>query len=208
MASGPKEEQAEAGSERAEQSIQAFREAIEKSVTISRERLQEIVDDAVRRGRMTRGDAEEIVNRVVVRGRDQAEEMLGQLERLLSQIREVPERARSGVGTRAESARRRAVGAVDKPLAGADRVRPAPGFPGSRSPPTTSSRSVRSTAGSSSSPGPSCGRSATTSVGTRPARGSSVRSIESCSPSDRYFWSAFLRSASSLPISSSDSTEF
>jgi polyhydroxyalkanoate synthesis regulator phasin len=132
MASGPKEEQAEAGSERAEQSIQAFREAIEKSVTISRERLQEIVDDAVRRGRMTRGDAEEIVNRVVVRGRDQAEEMLGQLERLLSQIREVPERARSGVGTRAESARRRAVGAVDKPLAGADRVRRrarVPGFP-------------------------------------------------------------------------------
>src|SRR5215203_1658675 len=99
MASGPTETEK---SSRAEQSVQAFRDALEKSITISRERLQEIVDDAVRRGRMTRGDAEEIVNRVVVRGRDQADEILAQLERLLSQVREVPDRARSEVGTRAE----------------------------------------------------------------------------------------------------------
>src|ERR687898_2373284 len=91
---------------RAEASVQAFRDALEKSITISRERLQEVVDDAVRRGRMTRGDAEEIVNRVVVRGREQAEEILGQLERLLSQVREAPDRARSEVGTRAEKARK------------------------------------------------------------------------------------------------------
>jgi polyhydroxyalkanoate synthesis regulator phasin len=132
MPSTPKETAPDESSERAEQSIQAFRDALEKSITISRERLQEVVDDAVRRGRMTRGDAEEIVNRVVVRGRDQAEEILGQLERLLSQVREVPDRARSEVGTRAEKARKRAVGAVDKPLAGADRVRRrarVPGFP-------------------------------------------------------------------------------
>ena len=132
MPSAPKETAPEASSERAEQSIQAFRDALEKSITISRDRLQEVVDDAVRRGRMTRGDAEEIVNRVVVRGRDQAEEILAQLERLLSQVREVPDRARSEVGTRAEQARKRAVGAVDKPLAGADRVRRrarVPGFP-------------------------------------------------------------------------------
>jgi polyhydroxyalkanoate synthesis regulator phasin len=132
MPSAPKQTAPDASSERAEQSIQAFRDALEKSITISRERLQEVVDDAVRRGRMTRGDAEEIVNRVVVRGRDQAEEILGQLERLLSQVRGVPDRARSEVGTRAEQARKRAVGAVDKPLAGADRVRrraQVPGFP-------------------------------------------------------------------------------
>jgi polyhydroxyalkanoate synthesis regulator phasin len=132
MARASEEKAPVAGSERAEQSIQAFRDALEKSITISRERLQEVVDDAVRRGRMTRGDAEEIVNRVVVRGRDQAEEILAQLERVLSQVREVPERARSEVGTRAEQARKRAVGAVDKPLAGADRVRRrarVPGFP-------------------------------------------------------------------------------
>jgi len=119
-------------SSRAEQSIQAFREALEKSITISRERLEEVVDDAVRRGRMTRGDAEEMVGRLVTRGRDQAEDLLSQLDRILSQVREAPGRARQELGDRADEARKRAVVAVDKPLASADRMRRAarvPGFP-------------------------------------------------------------------------------
>jgi polyhydroxyalkanoate synthesis regulator phasin len=129
MASAPKGSNQ---SSRAEQSVQAFRDALEKTVTISRERLQEVVDDAVKRGRMTRGDAEEMVGRLATRGRDQAEDLLSQLERILSQAREVPDRARQEVGGRAKVARKRAVGAVDKPLASADRVRRAarvPGFP-------------------------------------------------------------------------------
>jgi polyhydroxyalkanoate synthesis regulator phasin len=129
MASAPRGNEESTG---AEQSVQAFREALEKSITISRDRLQEVVDDAVRRGRITRGDAEEMVGRLAARGREQAEELLAQLERLLDQVREVPDRARQEVGDRAEQARRRAVGAVDRPLAGADRVRRAarvPGFP-------------------------------------------------------------------------------
>jgi hypothetical protein len=47
-------------------------------------------------------------------------------------VRDAPGRARQQVGGRAEQARKRAVKAVDKPLAGADRVRRAarvPGFP-------------------------------------------------------------------------------
>jgi polyhydroxyalkanoate synthesis regulator phasin len=132
-ASTEKEESARPeDSSRAEQSLQAFREALEKTVTIPRDRLQEVVDDAVRRGRMTRGDAEEMVSRLVMRGRDQADDLLSQLERLLSQLREMPERARRQVGDRAEGARKRAVVAVERPLAGADRVRRAarmPGFP-------------------------------------------------------------------------------
>jgi polyhydroxyalkanoate synthesis regulator phasin len=119
-------------STRAEESVQAFREALEKTITISRERLQEVVDDAVRRGRMTRGDAEEMVGRLVTRGRDQAEDLLSQLERVLAQVREAPGRAKQQVGDRAVRARKRAVKAVDKPLAGADRMRRAarvPGFP-------------------------------------------------------------------------------
>jgi polyhydroxyalkanoate synthesis regulator phasin len=119
-------------STRAEQSVQAFRDALEKSITISRDRLQEVVDDAVRRGRMTRGDAEEMVGRLATRGRQQAEDLLSQLDRLLSQVREAPDKARKEVGGRAKVARKRTVAAVDKPLAGADRVRRAarvPGFP-------------------------------------------------------------------------------
>jgi polyhydroxyalkanoate synthesis regulator phasin len=129
MASPPTESEE---SSRAEQSVQAFRDALEKSITISRDRLQEVVDDAVRRGRMTRGDAEEMVSRLATRGREQAEDLLSQLERILAQAREVPDRARQEVGGRAEQARKRTVAAVEGPLAGADRVRRAarvPGFP-------------------------------------------------------------------------------
>jgi polyhydroxyalkanoate synthesis regulator phasin len=142
MAATRKKSKPSQDSARAEQSLQAFREALEKSVTISRERLQEVVDDAVRRGRMTRTDAEELVSRVVSRGRDQAEEILAQLERLLAQVRDVggvagrareqADRTRKQVGGRAKKAGKRAVGAVDKPLASADRMRRkarVPGFP-------------------------------------------------------------------------------
>ena len=72
---------------RAEASVNAFREALEASVTISRERLQEVLDDAVERGRMTRGDAEDLVSRLVTRGREQAEDVISELDRLLKQLR-------------------------------------------------------------------------------------------------------------------------
>jgi polyhydroxyalkanoate synthesis regulator phasin len=129
MASAPTETEE---SSRAEQSVQAFRDALEKSITISRERLQEVVDDAVKRGRMTRGDAEEMVGRLATRGREQAEDLISQLDRVLSQVRDVPDRARQEVGGRAKVARTRAVKAADKPLARVDRVRRTarvPGFP-------------------------------------------------------------------------------
>lgn len=162
MASEPKPRAEAAESDdsgsRAEQSVQAFRDALEASVTISRERLQDVVDDAVRRGRMTRGDAEELVGRLLNRGREQADDILGELERLVAQLRDevgergsqqrrsaartadrarreledAAERARKEVGDRAEGARKRAVGAVDQPLATADRARRrarVPGFP-------------------------------------------------------------------------------
>jgi polyhydroxyalkanoate synthesis regulator phasin len=161
MAAQPKSSKGTASaadSSRAEESIQAFRQALEASVTISRERLQDVVDDAVRRGRMTRGDAEDLVDRLVSRGREQADDILGDLERLVSQLSgdvserasqhrrnaqrtsarakrelgDAADRARKEVGTRAEDARKKAVGAVDQPLAAADRARRkarVPGFP-------------------------------------------------------------------------------
>ena len=39
---------------RGDKGVEAFRDALERSVTLSRDRLQEVMDDAVRRGRMTR----------------------------------------------------------------------------------------------------------------------------------------------------------
>jgi hypothetical protein len=73
---------------RPDKSVQAFREALEKSVMLSRDRLQEVVDDAVARGRITRDDANELVSRLVARGRQQTDSLLRDLERLLGQARD------------------------------------------------------------------------------------------------------------------------
>ena len=60
--------------------------------------MQEVVDDAVKRGRMTRGDAEKMLSDLVKRGRKQTDSLLGELERLVKQ-------ARKEVGGRAEPVR-------------------------------------------------------------------------------------------------------
>jgi polyhydroxyalkanoate synthesis regulator phasin len=90
-----------ARSARTDKSVEAFRNSLERSLMLSRDRLQEVVDDAVRRGRMTRGDANELVSKLVSRGRKQRDEVLRDLERLLDQ-------ARRGVETRTGPARRQA----------------------------------------------------------------------------------------------------
>ena len=130
---------------RSDKSVQAFREALDRSVTIPRDRLQEVVDEAVKRGRMTRDDANELVSSLVTRGRKQTEDLLKDLERLLEQARKEldarVEQAREDVETRVGPARRRAVAsaervgraardAADRPLAEADRIRRRAGVPG------------------------------------------------------------------------------
>ena len=76
---------ASSASERTDKSVEAFRDALERSVTLSRDRLQEVVDDAVQRGRMTRSDANELVSSMVTRGRQYTDDLVKQLERLLDQ---------------------------------------------------------------------------------------------------------------------------
>jgi hypothetical protein len=46
-------------------------------LVISRARLQEVVDEAVERGRITRGDAADLVADLLSRARSQADELLG-----------------------------------------------------------------------------------------------------------------------------------
>jgi hypothetical protein len=53
-------------------------------VVLTRSRLQEVVDEAVERGRITRGDAADLVADLLARGRSQADELLGDLEQLLA----------------------------------------------------------------------------------------------------------------------------
>jgi polyhydroxyalkanoate synthesis regulator phasin len=115
------------GAGRADKSVEAFRDALEHSVTLSRDRLQDVVDDAVKRGRMTRDDANELVSSLLTRSRRYSDELVKQLERLLDQAqREVESRtgpARRRATTEARRAARAARDAADAPLAQADRIR-------------------------------------------------------------------------------------
>ncbi|HEY5332673.1 MAG TPA: hypothetical protein VIJ21_03935 [Solirubrobacterales bacterium] len=70
-----------------DKSIAQLRESLEHSVTLSRDRIQEVVDDAVKRGRMTHGDAEKMIGELFKRGRKQTDALLSELEKLVRQAR-------------------------------------------------------------------------------------------------------------------------
>ncbi len=50
---------------------------------LTRDRIEEVVSDAVSRGRMTTDDAQELIQGLVARGRDQTGDVLADLEQLL-----------------------------------------------------------------------------------------------------------------------------
>jgi polyhydroxyalkanoate synthesis regulator phasin len=50
-------------------------------VTVTRERLQEIVDDAVQRGRMTRTDATDLITEIFSRSRNTTEDIVDRARR-------------------------------------------------------------------------------------------------------------------------------
>jgi polyhydroxyalkanoate synthesis regulator phasin len=108
---------------RGDKSVEAFRNALERSLVLSRDRLQEAVDDAVKRGRMTQSDANELVSRLVTRGRQQTDDLMKELERLLDQARTEVETRVAPARKRVEAAAKRARAAADPALAEADRLR-------------------------------------------------------------------------------------
>src|SRR5215210_984846 len=74
-------------------------------VVLTRERVQEAVDDAVERGRMTRNDATALVGALFERGRSQTDDLISQIEGIVTGtptriVREV-DRARrvAGIGS-------------------------------------------------------------------------------------------------------------
>jgi polyhydroxyalkanoate synthesis regulator phasin len=74
-------------------------------VLLTRDRIEEVVDEAVSRGRMTANDAQDIVQKLVTRGRKQTNDVLNNLETLLG-------RGRSGVESVAGEARDRSTSAA------------------------------------------------------------------------------------------------
>jgi len=83
-------------------------------VVLSRERIQETLDEAAERGRLTRSDANDLVAELVRRGRQQTDELMSDLERLMGQGRQ-----------RWDSATKRARSSdtLDRIVRGADRAR-------------------------------------------------------------------------------------
>jgi hypothetical protein len=65
-------------------------------VVITRERVQEALDDAVRRGRMTRDDASDLLGELMRRGRRQTDDLLSDLESAIA----APVRRAAGLGDR------------------------------------------------------------------------------------------------------------
>lgn len=89
-------------------------------VLLTRERIQDAVDDAVARGRMTRGDATELAATLLERGRRQTEDLLSDVEQLLGRSREQLDETTSDVRRRT---RHRVTGPADRVLREVDRAR-------------------------------------------------------------------------------------
>lgn len=83
-------------------------------VMLTRDRIQDTLDDFAERGRVTRDDANELVAELLRRGREQTEDILSELERLV-------DRGRDQLETATKRARR--VEPVDRLVRSADRAR-------------------------------------------------------------------------------------
>jgi polyhydroxyalkanoate synthesis regulator phasin len=97
-------------------------------VLLTRERIQETLDEAAERGRVTRTDANELVSELVRRGRQQTDDLLKDLERLVERGRGQLESAtRNGAGCRSRAPDRGSRAIVPDP-----RIRRADRRPGER----------------------------------------------------------------------------
>jgi polyhydroxyalkanoate synthesis regulator phasin len=103
------------------------RDLLSRGVVISRDLLQETVDETVRRGRMTRDDAEELVANLVQVGRRQTQDAITDLEDLVERSATQTRRlARSRVRSVAAAARH--APGTDRALRAVDRARRAAGL--------------------------------------------------------------------------------
>jgi polyhydroxyalkanoate synthesis regulator phasin len=89
------------------------------AVLLTRKHIEDVLDDAVKRGRMTRDDAQQMVQTLLQRGARQTDDFLADLERLLGRGREFEEPTRSpGSGDGRSSRARRSSGGL--PIANYD----------------------------------------------------------------------------------------
>jgi polyhydroxyalkanoate synthesis regulator phasin len=109
------------------EAIASLRDVLTKGVVITGDRLQETVDDAVTRGRMTRQDAEDLVQNLIAIGRRQSQDALADIEDLVGRSATQTRRAARARAKSVGAAARRAPG-TDRALRTVDRVRRAAGL--------------------------------------------------------------------------------
>jgi polyhydroxyalkanoate synthesis regulator phasin len=63
--------------------VNALRALLARAIMLPTERVRETLDDAVRRGRMTRSDAEDLAQALINAGRRQTEDLMADVEQLL-----------------------------------------------------------------------------------------------------------------------------
>jgi polyhydroxyalkanoate synthesis regulator phasin len=105
--------------EEARSTLVSVRDLLAKSVMLSSDRIRETLDDAVRRGRITRDDAEDLLDKLVAVGRLQSDDALARLETIAGAPGRASEKARSAV--------RRTPG-TDRVLREVDKVRRSAGL--------------------------------------------------------------------------------
>jgi polyhydroxyalkanoate synthesis regulator phasin len=105
----------------------ALRDLLSRGVVITADLLQETVDDAVRQGRMTRRDAEDLVQNLLQISRRQTQDALADLEGLVGRSTAETRRLTNDGARSVVAAARRAPGA-DRALQTVDRARRAAGL--------------------------------------------------------------------------------
>jgi polyhydroxyalkanoate synthesis regulator phasin len=102
------------------ESLAALRETLGRGVILTRERINETLEDAVRRGRMTREDAEDLTASLVGVGRRQAQDLLADVETLLGSVRRRTAESTDAIVRKVDRARRAAGLGPTFPILGYD----------------------------------------------------------------------------------------
>jgi hypothetical protein len=102
------------------ESLAELRTTLTRGVVLTRERINETLEDAVRRGRMTRDDAEELAASLMGIGRRQAQDLLADVDTLLGSSRRRTAESTDAIVRQVDRARRAAGLGPNFPILGYD----------------------------------------------------------------------------------------